>query len=148
MTGVLIPFTSTFPFRVLYWNMRNHLIWRVLPQFYTVHAVSLGEFGSCSYRKKKKTEITLTLHSIKTLESWAARHSFVCLFSAAVCHVRIGPTMFSVDVRFRQTTRKTIWIRVCLPALHQRGKCRTWVWVYARRRVHESKHHTKARLIT
>ena len=39
--------------RLLHLNAKekNHLVWRVLPQFYTVHAVSLGEFRSCTYWK-------------------------------------------------------------------------------------------------
>lgn len=68
------------------------------------------------------------------------------LFPAAACHVSISPMMPGVDMWCRQTTKQTIWIRVCLPTLQQREKCRTWVWVSAQRRVHERKHHTKVRL--
>lgn len=95
--------------------------------------------------KQKKSQ---NCRSSQTVQSKikSCMQGALCLFPAAARHVSIGPMMFSVDMWFRQTTEQTIWIRVCLPALHQRGKCRTWVWVSAQRRVHERKHHTKPRM--
>lgn len=109
---------------------------------------------------KKKTQIfNKALHYISilgfdhldSLEShlWAGLSSqaALCLsFIFAVgCNLGCGPMMFGVDMRLRPTTRQAKWIRVCLPALLQRGKCRTWVWISAWRIVYESKYHREAR---
>lgn len=93
---------------------------------------------------EKNKQVNKHYHSCTISQIKHGRCSF--LLTAAACHVSIGLMMPDVDMWCRQTTEQIIWIRVCLPTLQQRGKCRTWVWVFAQRRVHERKHHTKVRL--
>lgn len=56
---------------VTYWvvRRRSHLIRRVLPQFYTVNAVSLCEFGSCTYGSVKPLQYSWSF-IIKSSIQW------------------------------------------------------------------------------
>lgn len=56
---------------IMYWGVRrrSHLIRRVLPQFYTVHAVSLCEFGSCTYGSVKTLQYSWSF-IIKSSTQW------------------------------------------------------------------------------